>query len=132
MKQAVRFLIVLIVTGAVAHMVRPQIERAFRLPGTTHYYVTGHRLVEKSQAYQRFMDTENYNGKDVFEAGDFVGYTSAIYEEMQTSLKVPPGTQVDRTRIARIVSKYLADHPKEWRKEGRDLVLAALRGAWPR
>jgi hypothetical protein len=64
-------------------------------------------------------------------AGNFMGYVTGIYDVLEASGIVCSVDGVNRGQISSVVVKYLNDNAKRWGEPAANLVLDALRTAFP-
>jgi hypothetical protein len=73
-------------------------------------------------------DFESYN--DTFGGGAFIGYVSGVADLGRGSLFCPP-KDATNGHLAAIVVTYLKNHPEKLHEIGSNLVVEALRQAFP-
>jgi hypothetical protein len=64
-------------------------------------------------------------------AGNFMGYVTGVYDVLEASGIVCSVDGVNRGQISSVVVKYLNDNTKRWGEPAANLVLDALRTAFP-
>jgi hypothetical protein len=91
--------------------------------------LTGNELLRKMESYDNVKDrTKEVKELDV---GYLMGYVEAATSVLQVAdmLCVPPGVTLGQ--MARIIGKYLREHPAELHEEAHFLVYQALRRPFP-
>ncbi len=58
-----------------------------------------------------------------------LGYVAGAYDALETQLCVPGESTLDQ--VAKVVQKYLAEHPERLHRPGSVLVALAIKDAWP-
>ena len=87
--------------------------------------ITGNELSEAVNAYNNPQKNLTY------QAGHFVGFVHGIADETCGSQWCAPNTTVTYGQILGIVSKYFKNHPELWHMPAHDLVINALKEAFP-
>jgi hypothetical protein len=64
-------------------------------------------------------------------AGNFMGYVTGVYDVLEASGIVCSIDGINRGQISSVVVKYLNDNAKRWGEPAANLVLDALRTAFP-
>jgi hypothetical protein len=80
------------------------------------------RVEEKAEAKASVVDFV-----DVYEHS---AYILGVYDTSSVLYNIPGG--VNAAQIIAVVSKYLKNHPEEWNKPAAELVVKALKEAFPK
>jgi hypothetical protein len=92
---------------------------------------TGSDLVMLWRSHQQVVNRPgNTTGEEVQKSMWFKGYVSGVVDARVNTLYVPPG--VIASQLCHIVGQYLDAHPNEWHENGADLVVKAIRNAFPK
>jgi len=60
-----------------------------------------------------------------------MGYVKGVVDSFNDiAFKIPSG--VTTGQLCSVVGKYIDDHPSEWNQEAADLVIKALKKAFPK
>jgi hypothetical protein len=72
----------------------------------------------------------NMSGADLAKAFEYGAYVIGVHDATEYFLH---GTPADATKgqIIAVVSKYLKNHPEQWSEAAADLVIKALKEAFP-
>ena len=90
-------------------------------------FKTGNGLVKVWLEYAKANAGNPYNDND---DGFYTGYVAGICDaNMHTQLTVPEGATIGQA--CDVVGKWLDKHPEEWNKPARQLVIKALKEAFP-
>jgi hypothetical protein len=65
------------------------------------------------------------------DVGFFVGFVLGVYDAHEAEL-ADHGALITRKQVCTIVSAYLKKHPEQWHQSGHDIVLRALKEAFPK
>lgn len=98
------------------------ITAALSVPGMS-WATTGNDLVKWIPDYEANSGT--------FGGGVFIGYVAGIADFGRGILFCPVG-EVTNGQNGAIVVKYLRNNPEKWNYSGSNLVVAALRQAYPK
>jgi Rap1a immunity proteins len=97
------------------------------------YAVTGSELKAEAVAYERSLEPDfdyTSEGNVAFGSPAFIGYVSGVRDTLDgTAFCIP--ADVKSGRLDSMVSKYVREHPEELDKRGNELVVSALRPAFP-
>lgn len=91
------------------------------------YFYSGNSLVELAREYEK---DDADHGKIWSSAGLFSGYVLGVCDVTGHLYSIPeaaPGEQ-----ICAVVAKYLKEHPEKWSDAASDLVISALKEAFPK
>jgi hypothetical protein len=95
--------------------------------------VYGSDLVQYMQAYDKQADGTPLEGKDLRNASLFVQYIEGVLTTAPGGTfwgyQLPDGETIGQVNAA--VSKYIKAHPEKWNATGTQLILEALREAFP-
>jgi hypothetical protein len=95
------------------------------LPAGAQFY-DGNQLVAFMRSYEK-CDREP-KGCDFIGAGVFMGFVRGVSDSHESDY-CPTHVQV--LQVYTSVVKYLNDHPEEWSKPAHELVVRALKQAFP-
>lgn len=91
------------------------------------YFCDGNELV---QGMREFEKAEQRDPKaDLQTAQFYMGFVAGIYDSISSSLC--PSDNPTVGQVSKVVAQYLDNHPSECGRPAYDLVLRALRGAFP-
>lgn len=105
----------------------------------------GEELLEKCQKAIHLVDNGGGLVKDQFDEGWCMGWVesavslSALHEQWKSRNQQSPGLLgvcvagkgITLIQSARVVVKYLTDHPESLQEDGMELTIAALKGSFP-
>jgi hypothetical protein len=101
-----------------------------------HYsFIYGFRLQQDWRLYQEYIKmkpkgaTLNIDSHTVNIAHHYIGYVIGVVDARVRTLHVPDG--VTSGELCTIVGQYLDAHPNELKQNGAELVVKAMRGAFP-
>lgn len=90
--------------------------------------LSGNELVQLMQEYEKAK--RNDKSTDWQKAGEYVGYVTGFYDATWF-FYADPGN-ITSGRIAAVVAAFLRKNPKKWDRSAWDLVMEALREAFPK
>jgi hypothetical protein len=91
-------------------------------------FLTGNNLVSAMREYDKEQaNVANANG---LQAAEYMAYVIGVFDATTSSYNLP--AQATTGQVIAVVSKYLKDHPEDWSKSAADLVMKALREAFPK
>lgn len=95
--------------------------------------IYGSDLVQYMKAYDKQADGKPLEGEDLRNATLFVHYIEGVLTTAPGGTfwgyQLPDGETIGQ--VSDVVSKYLKAHPDEWTATGTQLILEALREAYP-
>ena len=90
-------------------------------------FKTGNGLVTVWREYAKANAGNSYNDND---DGFYTGYVAGICDaNMRTLFHIPEGATIGQA--CDVVGKWLDRHPEEWNKPAKQLVVQALKEAFP-
>jgi hypothetical protein len=98
------------------------------LPVHAGFY-NGNNLVPLMREYEK---ADRKDSTAIFvSAGNFMGYVTGVYDVLEASGIVCSVDGINRGQVFSVVVKYLNSNPKRWGEPAANLVLDALRTAFP-
>jgi hypothetical protein len=91
------------------------------------YFYEGNGLVKAMREYEK-AETKDRD-TDYSMAWQYRGYVIGVHDA--TDLMYGPKQNVSERQICAIVAKYLKAHPEKWNEPASDLVITALKEAFP-
>jgi hypothetical protein len=92
------------------------------------YFVVGNDLVEYMREYEKIERGDTSAMLSL--ASRYTGYVTGVYDATRFQYSYPPN--VTRGQLCAIVAKYLKEHPERWNQPASDLVIEALKQAFPK
>ncbi|MEI8186999.1 MAG: Rap1a/Tai family immunity protein [Chlorobiaceae bacterium] len=90
-------------------------------------FKTGNGLVTAWREYQKSSEGKPYNSND---DGFYTGYIAGVYDSStHTLFRIPDGATLGQA--CDVVGKWLDRHPEELNKPAHQLVIKALKEAFP-
>ncbi|MEI8033139.1 MAG: Rap1a/Tai family immunity protein [Chlorobiaceae bacterium] len=90
-------------------------------------FKSGNGLVSSWREYSRATAGQPHNAND---DGFFTGYVAGVCDaKMHTLFEIPEGATIGQA--CDVVGQWLDRHPEEWNKPARQLVIKALKEAFP-
>ena len=104
------------------------------LVGSTAYagcFINGNELMKLSDEQSKGVKSGGFfNAQSAVRAGEFAGYCMGVVDATIDQYDIPSG--VGQVQIESIISRYLKAHPEEWHLCGADLVIKAIKQAYPK
>jgi hypothetical protein len=91
-------------------------------------FISGNDLVIYMREYEK--DERGDTSASDIEASRYIGYVIGVYDAHRFLFDSPSGTSIGQ--VCAIVAKYLNEHPEKWNQTASDLVLEALKQAYPK
>ena len=93
-------------------------------------FLTGNDLMRQLVAHQRDASSSRID-VDTAAAMHVVGYTKAIYDNLQGFELICPAGEVTGGQLVSITKNWMDKHPKEWDTNASMLIGLALSDAFP-
>jgi hypothetical protein len=90
-------------------------------------YITGNSLLESMRGHEKFVAGDQ---GDTAKALQFMGYVTGVNDT--TSYMYGSMNNVSVNQMCAIATKYLKAHPEKWNECASDLVIEALKEAFPK
>jgi hypothetical protein len=91
-------------------------------------FFTGNDLVVLIPEYEK-AEAKASDVEDWGKAWLYSGYVSGVYDATQDLYNIP--VSPSRRQINAVVTKYLKNHPEKWSESAANLVIKALKEAFP-
>jgi len=85
-----------------------------------------HKLVAHMKEYEKAERGEPFEG---VRDGIFLGYVTGVIDTLGDALCLPD--DVSNRQVTAIAAKYLNGHPEQWNQPAPQLVMRAMRAAFP-
>jgi len=93
------------------------------------YIKTGLDLLSDGQQWNNYFTNQNLASVSWHDVAYFQGYVSGVASAARNELNTPEGVQVDQ--LCKIVFQYLNDNTNQLHKPASDLIIKALKNAFP-
>jgi hypothetical protein len=90
--------------------------------------LTGKELVQLMQEYEKAERKDR--SADCRKAGEFRGYVTGFYDATWFFYAAPDN--ITASRVVAVVAAFLKQNPQKWNRPAWDLVMEALREAFPK
>ena len=90
--------------------------------------LSGTELVQLMREYEKAQ--RNDRSTNLHKAGEYVGYVTGFYDA--TWFFYAEARNITPEGVAGVVAKFLNQHPEKWNRPAWDLVMEALKEAFPR
>jgi len=90
--------------------------------------LSGTELVQLMREYEKAQ--RNDKSTNLHKAGEYLGYVMGFYDA--TWFFYADVRNITPERVAAVVAKFLNQHPEKWNRPAWDLVMEALKEAFPR
>ena len=91
-------------------------------------FLSGTDLVQLMREYEKAQ--RNDKSTDLLKAGEYLGYVTGFYDA--TWFFYADVRNLTPERVAIVIAKFLNQHPEKWNRAAWDLVMEALKEAFPR
>jgi hypothetical protein len=91
-------------------------------------FLSGTELVQLMREYEKAQ--RNDKSTNLHKAGEYLGYVMGFYDA--TWFFYAEVRNITPERVAAVVAKFLNQHPEKWNRPAWDLVMEALKEAFPR
>lgn len=99
------------------------------LDSSAQQFYDGNKLVEWMPEWEKVQRSDP--STNWMSDGLYVGYVTGVFDATSGILFDPP-RKVTGLQVYSIVTKYLKENPEKWNQPASDLVLEALRKAFPK
>jgi hypothetical protein len=90
--------------------------------------LSGNELVQLMREYEKAE--RNDKSADWRKAGEYLGYVMGFYDATWFFYAAPQN--ITAGRVTAVVAAFLNQHPEKWNRPAWDLVMEALREAFPK
>ena len=99
--------------------------------GVSHasYFIDGNELVAAMREYDKAVTSDS--DTEYYEVGIYTGFVYGVYDVYGSSNSICPSENVTRGQVGSVVSKFLKEFPERWDEPAFQLVVDALKKAFP-
>lgn len=91
------------------------------------YFYDGNKLVQHMKEWEK--GEEHDKDGSFFQSGTYLGYVIGVFDA--STYLFGPTVNVTAGQICAIVAKYLKANPEKWNEPASDLIIKALKEAFP-
>jgi hypothetical protein len=98
------------------------------MAATFYTFYTGNTLIIGWREHQKLISGQD---GDIMEATEFTAYAIGVSDALNgIAFEIPK--RATRDQVCVVVGRYLDAHPESWTSRGSDIVVAALKAAFPK